>query len=257
MDIIEKRIDRLESIIAKFNKKQKEETERIKKEKKEGYSQNAIDMGLKLQREKSEELKEAIGITDGQIKGIIGNSFVEWKEIGEQIIFAARVLLKSRLKGVEVLLSVDHTIANSHPDKYGNLPAGSEIKIYNAPTGIPEGWAGVAPGPKTMEIICKKVKNSYLLILAGPLSIEDGRVEEVSHANKKLIEAIKEAKDNGSVTICAGGDTAAVINRYKGKDAFTIISNAGGATLELIEKDGKLPGITAVEDCNKGLMAKR
>lgn len=252
MDIIEKRTGKLESIIVRFNKKLKEEAERIKKEKKEGYPKSILDLELQIQREKSEELKEAIGISDGQIKGIIGNSFVEWKEIGEQIIFAARVLLKSRLKGVEVLLSVDHTITNSYPDKYGNLPANSEIKFYNEATGIPEGWVGVAPGPKTLDIICKNVKKSYLLILAGPLSIEDRRVEEISHANKKLIGAIKEAKDIGAVTICAGGDTAAVINKHNGNGAFTVISNAGGATLELIEKDGKLPGIAAVEECNKG-----
>ncbi len=248
LDDIEKNIKKIENIIKDFNKRQKEESDKIKKNNKQYASKILAEKETQLQKEKSEKLKELIGISDEKIKRIIGNSFVEWKEIGEQIIFAAQVLLKSREREVEVLLSTDHTITNNYPDKFGNLPKDAELKVYNAPTGIPNGWIGVAPGPKTLETICKRVKDCYLLILAGPISIEDEKVEEHSNTNKKLIEAIKEAKDKGAVTIGAGGDTAALIKKWNGENAFTIISNAGGATLELIEKDGKLPGIEALEE---------
>ena len=228
--VIEKKIKEAELIIAKYGKLSKEQTE-------------------ENQKQKSDELKKLLGINDAQIKSLIGNSFVEWKEIGEQIIFAAQLLLKARPKGVKMLLCLDHTIANNCPDKYGNLPPDSEIKFYNSPTGIPEGWAGVAPGPKTIGAICYEVKKCSLLILAGPLSIEDVKVEQISKVNANLLKSIKEAKEKGAITIGAGGDTAAIIRKWNGESAFTIMSNAGGATLELIEKGDKLPGIMAVEEC--------
>ena len=239
LSVIKENIKKTKFIIEDYNKKIEE------------CQKTATENIAKLQKEKSNKLKGIIGASDSEIKKLIGDSFVEWKEIGEQIIFAAQVILKAKSRGIEVLTSVDHTITNQLSDRYGNLPKDAAVKFYNASTGIPEGWLGVAPGPKTLDIICKHVKNSYLLILAGPISIEDERVEEFSKTNKKLIEAIREAKNKGAITIGAGGDTAAIINRYRGEGAFTIISNAGGATLELIEKDGKLPGILAIEECNK------
>ena len=239
LNVIEENIKKAESIMEEYNKKIDE------------CPKTATENISKLQKVKSDELKKIIGISDEKIKSLIGNSFVEWKEIGEQIIFAAQVLLKAKSKSVEVLTSIDHTTTNKPPDRYGNLPKDAELKVYNAPTGIPNGWLAVAPGHKTSDMICKNVKNAYLLILAGPISVEDARVEEFSNANKKLIEAIKEARDKGAVTIGAGGDTAAMIKKCKGEEAFTVISNAGGATLELIEKDGKLPGIVAIEESSK------
>ncbi|MBI2660098.1 phosphoglycerate kinase [Candidatus Woesearchaeota archaeon] len=247
---IENKIENALHIISQYNKKQDDESKRIKKENKDA-SALITEMQAKFQKEKSDKLKELINISDDDIKKLIGNSFVEWKEIGEQIIFAAEVLLKARQKNVEVLLNSDHTITNHFPDKYGNLPKEAEIKSYNSAAAIPSGWLGVAPGPKTLQRICDKVKSSYLLILAGPLSIEDERVENFSSTNRKLFEAVREAKDNGAITIGAGGDTAAIIRQWKGEDAFTVISNAGGATLELIEKDGKLPGIEVIEESYK------
>lgn len=248
LDVIERELDSISRIIESYNKKIKEESDRIKKEVKENASEAALKAQESLQKEKSGRLKEIIGITDNEIRYLIGNSFVEWKEIGEQIIFAAQLYIKARSKKVAVITNVDHTITNKYPDKFGNLPQDSEIKTFGSAVGIPEGWLGVAPGPKSLDIISSNVKSAFMLIVAGPLSIEEPRVEEFSKTNKKLLEAVKEAKNNGAITIAAGGDTAAMARTYKGEDAFTVVSNAGGATLELIEKDGKLPGIMAVEN---------
>jgi len=247
LDVIEKNLQEIQKTVDSYNKKIKEETYRINKEAKENASEIALKIQETLQKGKSDKLKEMIGITDNEIKYLVGNSFLEWKEIGEQIIFAAQLCLKARSKKVIVMTNLDHTITNKFPDKFGNLPKDAELKEFNSAVGIPEGWLGVAPGPKTIDVICKNARNAYMLILAGPLSIEEPRVDEFSKTNKKLIEAIKEAKNKGAITIAAGGDTAAVIRAWHGEDAFTVISNAGGATLELIEKDGRLPGIEAVE----------
>lgn len=242
LDVIEKKYDDMKYLVDDYNKKIKEGTAGSGKD-----ASQAAKIQESMQKEKSDRLKEIMGLTDNEIKYLIGNSFVEWKEIGEQIFFAAQLYIKARSKKVLVISNIDHVITNKFPDKFGNLPEDSEIKNFNSAVGIPEGWLGVAPGPKSVDIICKNVKGAHMLILAGPLSIEDKRVEEYSKTNKKLFDAVKEAKNKGAITIVAGGDTAAIVRAYNGEDAFTVISNAGGATLELIEKEGRLPGIEAVE----------
>ena len=248
LDAIGQNKDKIESVISDYNKKIEQETEKINKEKKQNTSQSISDMQTAMQKEKSEKIKDIMGITDNEIRHLVGNSLVEWKEVGEQIAFASRVFFKAKEKNVAIFMNSDHIISNKYPDKYGNLPNNAEMKFFGDPVGIPEGWLGVGPGPKTMESICKKVENSYLLILAGPVQIEDSRLEETYKTNRKLLDAIKKAKENGAVTIAAGGDTVGMVNSMKSADSFTVLSNAGGATLELIEKDGRLPGIDALEE---------
>ncbi len=242
LDVIEENIQNVQDTIDIYNKKIKEES------KKAESSQAAQEIQESLQRQKSEEIKKIIGVSDNEIRNLIGNSFVEWKEIGEQLIFAARVYFKARSKKVRVITSIDHTITDKLPDKFGNLPKDAELKFFNGDVGIPEGWLGVAPGQKSISAICDNIKGAYMVILAGPLSIEDARVEEFSKSNSKVLDAIKNAKNSGAITIGAGGDTAAIVRAWSGEGAFTVISNAGGATLELIEKGEKLPGIEAVEN---------
>ncbi len=247
IDSIKKNTSQIEKIIEDYNAKIESETAAITKEKKPNASDLITEIQGKFQKEKSEKIKALIEITDEQIKHLVGNSFVEWKEIGEQIAFASRVIFKANEKKVTLLLNSDHIITDKFPDKYGNLPKDAQIKLYDKALGIPIGWLGVAPGPKTTQSICESVKKAYLLILAGPIAIEDPRLEELYGSNKQLLDAIRQAKQKGAITIAAGGDTVGMVNTMGGTDSFTVISNAGGATLELIEKDGKLPGIVALE----------
>src|SRR3989338_2471514 len=242
LDAIEKKYNEMKLLVDNYNKKIKEETASAGKD-----ASQAAQIQESLQKEKSEKLKDIIGITDNEIRYLIGNSFVEWKEIGEQVFFAAQLYMKARSRKITVITNTDHTIADKFPDKFGNLSSDAQIKSFDSAVGIPERWLGVAPGARSLAMICKNVESAYMLILAGPLSIEETRVEEFSKTNQKLFDAIRKAKNNGAITIGAGGDTAALIRAWNGEDAFTVVSNAGGATLELIEKDGKLPGIEAVE----------
>lgn len=244
-------IEKIDEMINFYNKKIEEETKKLDNEKKPNASQLITDMQVALQKEKSDKIKEIIGIKDNEIKSLIGDSFVEWKEIGEQLAFASKVILKAREKHVDVLLNTDNIITNKFPDRYGNLSQDAEIKVFDFAIGIPKGWLGIAPGPKTLASISKNVENAHLLILAGPITIEDSRLEQVYNTNKKLLESIKRANQRGAVTIAAGGDTVAMVNSIRGESSFTVLSNAGGATLELIEKGGRLPGIEAIEDSRK------
>jgi phosphoglycerate kinase len=57
-----------------------------------------------------------------------------------------------------------------------------------------------------------------------------------------------QASKNGAITVCGGGDTASMINSFKGaKEHIYHLSTGGGASLELLE-GRMLPGITYLSD---------
>ena len=235
--------DEIRKTVDDFNARINEETEKSGND-----AEQSAKIQENLQKQKSEKIMQIIGITEDEIRCLIGNSFAEWKEIGEQIFFAAQFYIRAKSKKVSVIASIDHTITDKYPDKFGKLPQDARLRAFESSVLIPEGWLGVAPGTKSIEIICENIRGAFMIILAGPISIEDKRVEEFCGANKKIFAAIQGAKESGAITIAAGGDTAAAIKEFNGEDAFTVVSNAGGATLETIEKSGKIPGIEAVEN---------
>ena len=54
----------------------------------------------------------------------------------------------------------------------------------------------------------------------------------------KAVAALK-----GAFSVCGGGDSAAAIKEFGYKENFSHVSTGGGASLEMIENDGHLPGV--------------
>ena len=99
-------------------------------------------------------------------------------------------------------------------------------------------------GPKTIMSIKNIINNSNTILWNGPA----GYFENPNFANgtKKILEIIanKRAK-NKIYAVAGGGETVAVINKFKKLESFNFVSTAGGAFLEYLE--GKeLPGIRAL-----------
>jgi phosphoglycerate kinase len=241
---IEENLEKVNKIVGEYDQKIISETKAVKDKK------EAAKLTEELQKQKSDELKKLLDISDSEIKELIGNSYIRWGQEGEQIVFAYDVMAKAKAKDVEIVTASDHVITNMAPNKSGILPGNAKIKIHDTPTNIPAGWFGVGEGPKTLDIIFNIIENAGIYLQSGPYSIEDDRVEELSETDYTTFEATKKCKEQGGITIGAGGDTVAKIHTRNAEDAFSTITSAGGATLELIQS-GTSKGKEAVEEANK------
>ncbi len=241
---INENIREVNKIVEKYDQKILSEVKSIKDKK------EAAKKTEEFQKQKSDELKNLLKITDKEIKELVGDSYIRWGQEGEQIVFAYNVMTKAKEKEVEVSTAFDHTIANALPNKSGVLPENTEIKTYSMALKIPESWLGVGEGPRTLEKFQSKIENASIYLQSGPFSIEDPRVEEISKTDEMIFKGAKRCKDKGSVTIGAGGDTVARIHTRKAEDAFSVITSAGGATLELIQT-GTSRGKKAVEQAQE------
>ena len=99
-------------------------------------------------------------------------------------------------------------------------------------------------GPKTITSINNIIEKSNTVLWNGPA----GYFENPNFANgtKKILEIIADKKAKNKIyAVAGGGETVAVINKFKKFDSFNFVSTAGGAFLEYLE--GKeLPGIRAL-----------
>jgi phosphoglycerate kinase len=99
-------------------------------------------------------------------------------------------------------------------------------------------------GPKTITSIRNIIDRSNTVLWNGPA----GYFENPNFANgtKKILEIIANKRTKNKIyAVAGGGETVAVINKFKKLDSFNFVSTAGGAFLEFLE--GKeLPGIKAL-----------
>lgn len=241
---IETNLEKVNQIVKGYDEKIVSQTKDIKDKKK------ATTITEELQKQKSEELKKLLNITNTEIKELIGDSYIRWGQEGEQIVFAYNLMARAKTRGVEVVTAYDHTITNGMPNKSGILPEYAEIKIYENPTGIPRGWLAVGESQKTLKKIASIIENASIYLQSGPFSIEDDRVEKISKTDYITFEAARKCKEKGGITIGAGGDTVARIHTRNAEGSFSTITSAGGATLELI-KDGTSKGKKAVEEAQR------
>ena len=173
-----------------------------------------------------------------EIKSLVGDSFLEWEQINDQISIAGKMLLKAKERDIEVVIPRDHMVRNK---KSG--------EIKNFQENIPEGWYGIDIGIKSLKNFIKIIDNSGFVIMSGPVGIVDNpKIPEASKGSEEIIKEMEKVTKKGTLTISAGGDTTLLVNRMKAK--ISHISIGGGSTLELIEK-GTLAGIEALKHSAK------
>lgn len=158
----------------------------------------------------------------------IGNSRVET----DQLDFAASCLEKANGK---IVLPVDHVCANDFENP-------SEIRLCKG--NIDEGFMGLDIGPETIELYKEVLNDAKVIFWNGPMGVfEDTRF---ATGTKSVCAHI--ASLNNAFSVIGGGDSAAASKEFGYKDDFSHVSTGGGASLEMIENNGKLPGIEIIED---------
>lgn len=160
----------------------------------------------------------------------IGISLVE----EDKLEYAKDMIEKAKIKGVTLLLPVDHVTG----DKFSN----DAIRKITSDENIDDGFMGLDIGNKTSKLFGDALRSAKTIIWNGPMG-----VFEFSNFNQGTIEVAKAMAESGAVTIIGGGDSAAAVNILGFGDKMTHISTGGGASLELLE--GKvLPGIDVLNN---------
>lgn len=97
-------------------------------------------------------------------------------------------------------------------------------------------------GPKTQALFAKELSKARMVFWNGPMGVFEQ--PDFEAGTRAVCEAI--SKLEGAFTVIGGGDSAAAVAQFGYKDAFSHISTGGGASLEMIENDGHLPGIDVI-----------
>ena len=127
-------------------------------------------------------------------------------------------------------------------DSFEETAKTKNVNILN----IPDNWMIVDIGNKAIETYKEYLKEAKTVVWAGPLGVFE--IKNFSKGTKEIAEFISNLK---ATTIIGGGDSATAINKLHLADKMTHVSTGGGASLEFIEKEGKLPALVALEESSK------
>lgn len=145
----------------------------------------------------------------------------------------------------KIVLPVDTVIADGTFDDPTNIhqietPVGGN-------QGIPDDFEGLDIGEKTAELYCKEIENAKTIFWNGPMGVFEK--EQFQAGTIAVCKACVEATKKGAFSVIGGGDSAAAAKQFGYSKEFSHVSTGGGASLELIQFDGHLPGIDDIEDC--------
>jgi phosphoglycerate kinase len=160
----------------------------------------------------------------------VGGSLLE----AEQIPQVSAVLAQAARAGVEVVLPVDHLVAD-------RFASDAQPELVPGPD-IPPGRLALDIGPATQELFARKLADAKTVFWNGPPGVFE--FPAFAGGTRAVAQAISAVS---GLTVVGGGDSAAAVRLLGFPDAaFTYISTGGGASLEYLE-GRTLPGLTALE----------
>ena len=154
----------------------------------------------------------------------VGNSPFE----ADQVDYAKRMYATGK-----ILLPVDAVIANDFENP-------TDIRTVEG--DIPEGYQGMDIGPKSRELFASEIAKAKTVFWNGPMGVFEK--DEFTAGTVAVCKACAELKD--AFTVIGGGDSASAAKKLGFKEKFSHVSTGGGASLEMIENDGHLPGIDVI-----------
>ncbi len=145
----------------------------------------------------------------------------------------------------KIVLSVDTILAKGL--NFDDLSAKAEdLKKLDGNVDFPAGYEGADIGPKTRELYASIIASAKTIFWNGPMGIFEN--PDLQAGTKAVCEACAKATKNGAFTVIGGGDSAAAAKVFGYTADFSHVSTGGGASLELIQFNGSLPGIDVIED---------
>ena len=153
----------------------------------------------------------------------------------DQLDYARNCLAKANGK---IVLPVDTVVGDAFD------PAERTTISVLENVDVPEGFQGLDIGPKTRELFAKEISQAKMLFWNGPMGVFEQ--EEFQKGTLAVCEAVA-ALEGKAFTVCGGGDSAAGIKQFGFAKKFSHVSTGGGASLEMIENDGHLPGIDVLK----------
>lgn len=133
----------------------------------------------------------------------------------------------------KIVLPVDSVITDSFDNPV-------DVRVVEG--DIPEGFEGVDIGPKTRELFANEISKAKTVFWNGPMGVFEKDI--FAEGTTAVCKACAELK--GAFTVIGGGDSASAAKKLGYKDKFSHVSTGGGASLEMIENDGHLPGIDII-----------
>ncbi|MBU1112133.1 MAG: phosphoglycerate kinase, partial [Nanoarchaeota archaeon] len=173
-------------------------------------------------------------------KGIpVGNSLIDY----ETVKIAKRFLNDKRAK--KIILPLDFVCTKKMSAK-----AKIHLREYNE---IPNDEIALDIGPKTVQLFELHLNKAKTVVWNGPMGYFE--YDKFAKGSKSLAKTIAEITvKNKTFSIAGGGETAAMIKKFKLKNNFTHISTGGGASLMFLSGK-KLPAIIALEE-SSGVFVK-
>ena len=104
---------------------------------------------------------------------------------------------------------------------------------------VPEGYQGMDIGPVTEKLFAEEISKAKMVFWNGPMGVFEQK--DFASGTISICKAVASLK--GCFSVCGGGDSAAAIKEFGYKESFSHVSTGGGASLEMIENDGHLPGV--------------
>ena len=163
----------------------------------------------------------------------VGNSPVE----EDQLEYARKCIAEAKGR---LLLPTDAVITTAFDPSVTDRKIKIVDTIIERGGNIPDGYEGCDIGPKTAAFYREIISKAKMVFWNGPVGVFEQN--EFQAGTKAICEAIAAIKGK-AFTVCGGGDSASAVKQFGYKEDFSHVSTGGGASLEMIENDGHLPGV--------------
>lgn len=154
----------------------------------------------------------------------------------DQLDFALKCVELAKAKN-KLVLPIDHVVADDFA-----MPL--DVKVTTG-VEIEDGYERLDIGPRTRAYYNEILQNAKVVFWNGPMGVFENPL--FADGTKAICETLTNiTKEKGAFTVIGGGDSASAASQMGYKSGFSHVSTGGGASLELIEKEGHLPGIDII-----------